>query len=195
MGSIPAGPDLPTRLATWREESPVPHQSSPSRQLRGNRSLGKGPPFPLPISRPQFPLHLRRSQFPQSPPPSPSPQGSPITSRAPTPLPPAPSVPLRSLPFPAGLAQLRPSLFPISPPPFPIPTLSFLIPLFPLRPTHLAGGGAEGEGLAVVMTGPVQRVLQLGPGAALRLTDPLLALVVHDGGAGGRHRPRPPARP
>lgn len=46
---------------------------------------------------------------------------------------------------------------------------------------HLARSRAEREGLAVVVTGPIQRVLQLGPGAALRLTDPFLALVIHGG--------------
>lgn len=35
------------------------------------------------------------------------------------------------------------------------------------------------ERVAVCMLRPVRGVLQLGPGAALRLSNPLLALVVH----------------
>lgn len=54
---------------------------------------------------------------------------------------------------------------------------------------HLAGCRVKREALAVVMPGPVDRVLELRAGAALSLSDALLALVVHAPSA-----PPPPFR-
>lgn len=50
------------------------------------------------------------------------------------------------------------------------------------RPTHRHGRRVQREALVVVVTGPVQRVLELRPRTPLGLADPLLALVVHPPG-------------
>lgn len=50
------------------------------------------------------------------------------------------------------------------------------------RPTHRHGRRVQREAFVVVVTGPVQRVLELRPRTTLGLADPLLALVVHPPG-------------
>lgn len=47
------------------------------------------------------------------------------------------------------------------------------------RPAHRHGRRAQWEALVVVVPGPVERVLELGPRTPLGLADALLALVVH----------------
>lgn len=59
------------------------------------------------------------------------------------------------------------------------------------RPTHRHGRRVQREALVVVVTGPVQRVLELRPRTPLGLADALLALVVHPAG-GPQLLPRRP---
>lgn len=193
-------PQLPHCLGSPQNTSPTP--LAPLSLTR----LTSGVPSPLPPRSPQLSHSPQAaSRSPQSPPTPLFPPRLPFPSAPAYPL--RPSVPSRpphfphtSIPLsPPPLSQLpiplRAPSVPHSPPtgrsiPFPPPQFPSALPPLstPRAGPHLAGSGAERKGLAVVVTGPIQRVLQLGPGAALRLADPLLALVIH---GGAEDPPRP----
>lgn len=162
----PRCPPAPLSSPILLRPPPVPLRAPQPPLFPPRLPFPSEPAFPLRPSVPSRPPHFPHTSIPLSPPP---------LSQLPIPLR-APSVPHSP---PTG-----PSI-PLPPPQFPsaLPPLST-----PRAGPHLAGSGAERKGLAVVVTGPIQRVLQLGPGAALRLADPLLALVIH---GGAEDPPRP----
>lgn len=162
----PRCPPAPLSSPILLRPPPVPLRAPQPPLFPPRLPFPSEPAFPLRPSVPSRPPHFPHTSIPLSPPP---------LSQLPIPLR-APSVPHspptgRSIPFP-------PSQFPSALPPLSTPRAG----------PHLAGSGAERKGLTVVVTGPIQRVLQLGPGAALRLADPLLALVIH---GGAEDPPRP----